>query len=153
MIHELIFFLHTIYREVKVYLNCNHSAKVPVITTTGDSVIRHTYVSFHTCPYIDKTVLLRTRVQHTQLATVVVKTSLSGFDVIAAGGSSGVNMISNYLKYSTTATTPCTVSASCTSVLAWPINTQLWWCCNHKVMSNPEIVIDVFTTTIGPGRV
>ena len=39
--------------------------------------------------------------QHTQLATVVVKTSLSGFDITAAGGSSGVNMISNYLKYST----------------------------------------------------
>ena len=39
--------MHVICREVRVFLNCDHTAKVPVITTIGDAVIRHNYVSFH----------------------------------------------------------------------------------------------------------
>ena len=47
IITAIIHYDHVIYREVRVFLNCDHTAKVPVITTIGDAVIRHNYVSFH----------------------------------------------------------------------------------------------------------
>ena len=62
-------------------------------------------------------------------------------------------MVSSYLKYSTTATKPCTLSASSAPaagfmayhltsvVLVQGVN------CNHTVTSNTESLRDVFTTT------
>ena len=34
-------------RELKVYLNCDHSATTPVATTDGDSKVTLRYVSFY----------------------------------------------------------------------------------------------------------
>ena len=63
----------------------------------------------------------------------------------------GVNMVSSYLKYSTTATKPCTLSVSGAPVM-WLHGLSLHICgtstrcCNDMVTSNPER--DVFTTTV-----
>ena len=60
-------------------------------------------------------------------------------------------MVGSYLKYSTTATKPCTLPASSAPVvwlhgLSLHICGTSTRCCNHAVTSNPER--DVFTTSM-----
>ena len=73
---------------------------------------------------------------------VVVKKSLSGFDITAVAVV-GVNMISRYLNYSTIATKLCPLSAS-SAPAVWLHGLSLHncgtstRCCNHMLTSNPE---------------
>ena len=60
----------------------------------------------------------------------------------------GVNMISKYLNYNTTATKPCTLSAS-SAPAVWLHGHKCGTstrCCNYMLTSNPER--DVCTTTV-----
>ena len=134
----VIVFLSTNTTCLKVLSHCLFMPSQALLPTSQH---RSVWLSLQLC--LDLSV---TRVYQREYAThiVVVKTSLSGFDVTAIVWlQQGVNVISRYLNYGTIATKPCTQSAR-SAPAVWLHGLSLHncgtstRCCNHMLTSNPE---------------